>query len=947
MTKLHQLATLGQSIWYDNIRRALLDHGDLQALVEAGVTGVTSNPSIFQKAIAGSADYDEALDDLATPNRSVDEIYETLVVEDIQRAADILRPVYEQTAGVDGYVSLEVSPALAHDTKRTIAQARRLFDTLDRPNVMIKVPATPAGIPAIETLIGEGINVNVTLMFSLDHYDAVAGAYIAGLEKLAASVGDPSTGSVKHPERSERTGRGLSSVASVASFFVSRVDTATDRALEALGNQDLLGRIGIANAKVAYARFQATFSGQRWATLAAQGARVQRPLWASTGTKNPLYSDTLYVDALIGPDTVNTVPPATLSAFADHGIVAPTLGQGIAEAHEQLAQLAELGIDLSAITQRLQAEGVTSFADAFESLLASIAEKRERLLKAWQRRDASLGEYQAAVDAALEEMVADRIVPRIWAHDHTVWRPEPKEITNRLGWLHIADKMLEQRYRLKDLVESVLADGYTDVLLLGMGGSSLAPEVFSQVFGGRVAGMPKLAVLDSTDPGAVLAHAERLDPAKTLFIVATKSGGTVETLSFFKYFYTWTAQALGAEKAGRHFVAITDPGSKLQALAEEYGFRVTFLNDPNIGGRYSVLSYFGLVPAALVGVDVETLLEQSLTMACNCEPCNCPIDGDNNGAWLGAVLGELAKAGRDKVTFITSPPLTSFGDWVEQLIAESTGKDGGPTGVGGILPVVGEPVGAPDVYSDDRLFVYLRLDGDGTHDEAVQFLQDAGQPVVRLRLRDLYDLGEQFFLWEMATAVAGHRLGINPFDQPNVEAAKVLARQAVTAYRETGQLPEDEPAPLTKAALTAFLAQAQPGDPSTGSGRSYIALQAYVQPTAETDAALLALRTRIRDTRKLATTVGYGPRFLHSTGQLHKGDRGNGLFIQFTSDPLRDVGIPDEAGKPDSGMTFGLLKMAQALGDKQALEDAGRRVIRFHLGSDVASSLREVAEMVA
>jgi transaldolase/glucose-6-phosphate isomerase len=921
-TKLKQLASLGQSIWYDNIRRALLDGGDLQALVDAGVTGVTSNPSIFEKAIAGSADYDEAMGELVTEGRSEIEIFEALAIEDIRRAADILRPVYNGTDGVDGYVSLEVSPTLARDTEGTIAEARRLFAALQRPNVMIKVPATPAGIPAIETLIGDGINVNVTLMFSLDHYDAVAGAYIAGLEKLAGGGGD------------------LSSVASVASFFVSRVDTAVDRALEALGNEDLLGRIAIANAKATYARFKATFSGERWTKLSAQGARVQRPLWASTGTKNPLYSDTLYLDALIGPDTVNTVPPATLSAFVDHGAVASTLEEGLAEAHGDLAQLAGLGIDLPAITQKLQDEGVASFASAFQSLMGSIADKRQRLLKEWHRRDAGLCEYQAAVDIALAEMVADRIIPRIWAHDHTVWHPEPREITNRLGWLHVAEKMLEQRYRLSDLVESVRTDGYSDVLLLGMGGSSLAPEVFSKVFGGQVKGMPRLAVLDSTDPGAVLTHAERLDPARTLFIVATKSGGTEETLSFFKFFYNWAAQALSDEAAvpkrevGRHFVAITDPGSKLQALAGDFAFRATFLNDPNIGGRYSALSYFGLVPAALVGVDAETLLESSLAMACNCEPCNCPIDGDNNGAWLGAVLGELAKAGRDKVTFITSPQLASFGDWVEQLIAESTGKNGT-----GIVPVVGEPVGSPDVYGDDRLFVYLRLDGDETHDAAVQALQDAGQPVVRLHLRDLYDLGEQFFLWEMATAVAGYRLGINPFDQPNVEAAKQLSRQAVAAYRETGEMPEDEPTPLTTEALQAFLAQAQPGD--------YVALQAYLQPTAETGTALLALRTQIRDTRRLATTVGYGPRFLHSTGQLHKGDRGNGLFIQFTSDTLRDIPIPDEAGKPQSSMTFGTLKMAQVLGDKQALLDNQRRVIRFHLGSDVVGSLRKLAEMLA
>jgi transaldolase/glucose-6-phosphate isomerase len=918
MTQLHELAELGQSIWYDNIRRALLDHGDLQALVEAGVTGVTSNPSILEKAIAGSADYDEALGEMVPGGGSEIALFEALALEDIQRAADILRPVYERTGGVDGYVSLEVSPRLAHDTEGTVVEARRLFAALDRPNVMIKVPATPEGIPAIETLIGEGINVNVTLMFSLAHYDAVAGAYIAGLEKLASS------------------GKAVSRVASVASFFVSRVDTAVDRALAGTaGESSLEGKIAIANAKAAYARFREVFSGDRWERLAVQGAHVQRPLWASTSAKNPLYPDTLYVDALIGPDTVNTVPPSTLDAFLDHGTVAPALESGLEEARDQLARLAELGVDLDAITQKLQDDGVAAFARSFDSLIDSIAGKREQLLSDWRRRSANLGTTQPAVDAALREMVADRIVTRIWAHDHTVWKSDPAEITNRLGWLNIAEVMQAQRYRLQDLVETILADGYSDVLLLGMGGSSLAPEVLSKVFGGQIAGMPRLAVLDSTDPGAVLAQAERLDPARTLFIVSTKSGGTVETRSFFKYFYNWTLDALGRDRAGEHFVAITDPGSKLADLADRYDFRATFLNDPNIGGRYSVLSYFGLVPAALVGVDIETLLEQALTMACNCDSCNCPVDGDNTGAWLGAILGELARAGRDKVTFVTSSLLGNFGDWVEQLIAESTGKEGK-----GILPVVGEPLGPPSVYDDDRLFVYLRLDGDDAsikeYDAAIQALEDAGHPVVRLRLRDLYDLGEQFFLWEMATAVAGYRLGINPFDQPNVEAAKVLGRQAVAAYGETGALPDDEPAPLTATALAGFLAQAQAGD--------YVALQAYVQPTAEVDAALLAVRTLLRDRLRVATTVGYGPRFLHSTGQLHKGDGGTGLFIQLTADDLDDVPIPDEAGAPDSAMSFGVLKMAQVLGDKQALLDAGRRVIRFHLGDDVVGGLKLLAE---
>lgn len=919
MTKLHELARLGQSIWYDNIRRALLDSGELATLVGAGVMGVTSNPTIFDRVIAGSADYDADLHRLVDEGKTDEQIFEALAMEDIRRTADLLRPVYDATDGVDGYVSLEVSPTLAHDTEGTIAGAWRLFTTLDRPNVMIKVPATPAGAPAIQALIAEGINVNVTLIFSLAHYEAVAEAYIAGLEQRAGAGND------------------LSKVASVASFFISRVDTAVDQALEEIGEIALQGKIGIANARMAYARFREIIGSERWKHLEQQGARVQRPLWASTGAKNPHYSDTLYVDNLIGPDTVNTVPPVTLNAFRRHGTVAPTLEADPDEIRANLTRLAELGIDLDAITRRLQEDGVAAFARSFESLMATIAEKRERLLAGWEHLSVTLGYYEKRVQNALSEMADNDIPSRIWAGDHTVWKPDPVEVANRLGWLHVADKMLEDLYCLEYLVDSVRAEGYTDVLLLGMGGSSLAPEVLCKTFGVEE-GYLDVTILDSTDPAAVLAQAGRLDPARTLFIVATKSGATVETLSFFKFFYNWVVDALGAEEAGSHFVAITDPGSYLVELGERYNFRATYLNDPTIGGRYSALSYFGLMPAALVGVDVALLLVRALAVAC---ACDAYVEPSGNPAFrLGAIMGELAKAGRDKVTFITSRSFAGFGDWVEQLIAESTGKKGT-----GILPVVGESLSGPAAYADDRLFVYLRLEGEPNYDAAVLALEEAGHPVIHICLHDLYDLGGQFFLWELATAVAGHRLGVNPFDQPNVEAAKALARKMVTEYMKEASLPSQTPslagdgievygspaAGSPGEALLAFLEQAQPG--------TYIALQAYVQPTDETYAALVALRTLLRNRTRIAVTLGYGPRFLHSTGQLHKGDSGHGLFIQFTADDLRDVPIPDEAGMPESSITFGVLKAAQALGDGQALVDAGRKVIRFHLGADVVGGL--------
>ena len=526
---------------------------------------------------------------------------------------------------------------------------------------------------------------------------------------------------------------------------------------------------------------------------------------------------------------------------------------------------------------------------------------------------AQLGKYQSIVDVAWEELKQERIIDRIWSHDHTVWQADPTEISNRLGWLDIAERMQSAIPELSLLADELRRSGYRQAVLLGMGGSSLAPEVFRKTFGQKV-GYLDLVVLDSTDPDAITSLDRRLDLASTLFIVSTKSGTTPETLSFFKHFYNRVIDILGNEKAGEHFIAITDPGSSLVDLATRYRFRKTFLNDANIGGRYSALSYFGLVPAALVGVDLVKLLERSILMSDECK------SEDSSGGWLGVILGELAKSGRDKVTFFFSQEITSFGDWVEQLIAESTGKSGR-----GVLPVVGEPIGPISDYGSDRVFVNIRLDKDQSNETILKDLNAAGHPVLTLELKDIYDLGKQFFLWEMATAVAGYRLGIQPFDQPNVEAAKIQARKMITEFARKGTLPSAHPAELTSKTLSTFLASPVPG--------AYIAIQAYVQPSAAMDMALLNLRLKLRERTHLATTIGYGPRFLHSTGQMHKGDAGKGLFIQFISHPIQDVLIPDEAGQPGGGLTFGTLKAAQALGDQQALLEVGRKVIQFNLGS--------------
>ena len=903
---------LGQSIWYDNIRRGLLVSGELQRLIEMGVTGLTSNPTIFEKAISDSTDYDDALWALAREGKSVSEIYETLAIEDIRSATDLLSPVYDRTDGADGYASLEVSPALAHDTEATVAEAKRLFATLDRPNLMVKVPATPEGIPAVQKLIGDGININVTLIFSIDTYRQVMEAYISGLEELARSGGE------------------INKVASVASFFVSRVDTAVDKQLEeriSQGSDDmkpLLGKAAIANAKLAYQEFKRIFDGDRFAEMRSRGARLQRPLWGSTGTKNPAYSDVLYVESLIGRDTVNTMPPATLTMFLEQGVVDITLDRDVSEAQDVLQKLEDAGIGMEPITSKLLADGVKAFAGSFDALMANIGDKRERLLaKEHAHPGVSLGKYLPDVESAVTRLQEQDVVSRIWRKDHTVWKPDPTEITDRLGWLKVTDTMRDQVTALQALAQEVRDAGYRHTVLLGMGGSSLGPEVLRQTFG-SAPGYPELIVMDTTVPAWVQAVTEAIDPAHALFLVSSKSGGTVETLSGYSYLRDLVEQAVGAEQASAGFIAITDPGTPLEKMAQENRFRRIFLNPLDIGGRYSVLSYFGLVPAALAGIDITTLIKRADRMR---ESCASSVAAhDNPGAWLGAILGTLAQKGRDKATLVTSPAISSFGLWTEQIIAESTGKEGT-----GIIPVAGEPLMDPAAYGDDRLFIYLRLEGDDNSatDEALEQIQAAGQPVVRLELQDRYDLGAEFFRWEFATSVAGALLGIHPFDQSNVQSAKDKTAAVLQSYLSTVQLPGKD----ASDSLNDLLDKARPGD--------YLAIMAYLRPTPEVDQALNALRRRVIEQYRIATTLGYGPRFLHSTGQLHKGGPDTGLFLQITAEHRKDIPIPGEL------YGFATLAQAQAQGDIQVLAALGRRVARVHIDTGVEAYIHALASGLA
>src|SRR5438132_621237 len=854
---LRELENYGQSVWLDYIRRSLLTSRELQRLLDHdGLRGVTSNPAIFEKAIAGSSDYTDLLQSLASQSElDAKGRYEKLAIRDIQDTADLLRPVYQATKRRDGYVSLEVSPYLARDTEGTLEEARRLWRAVSRDTVMIKVPATPKAIPAFRQLISEGINVNVTLLFSQAVYEQVAQAYIDGLEEFGRRALD------------------VGKVASVASFFISRIDSAVDAMATARLNAEkdpaqqallrsILGKIAIANAKLTYQRYLSIFQQDRWQDLAKRGAQSQRVLWASTGTKNPNYSDVIYVEELIGPDTVNTMPPATVSAFRDHGKPRPSLTEDLEAAQDHMDTLQKVGISMSEVTAKLLDEGLQLFSEAFDKLLAAVEQSTQgRTTPKVSQQTYKLPANAAnLVSAHVNDWRAEGKVSRLWERDPSLWTDSDEG--NWLGWLTITDDQLAHQHKLAEMAADVRSGGFAHVLLLGMGGSSLCPEV-----------------------------------------------------------------------------------SKMEHVARGDNFRRIFQGLPSIGGRYSALSNFGMVPAAVMGMNTQKFLDRAEEMVQACKSC-VPVE-DNPGVILGIILGTLATNGRDKVTIATSPGISGLGAWLEQLIAESTGKEGR-----GIIPVDREQLGPPEVYGEDRVFAYLRLESapDRTQDEKVAALERAAHPVVRIAVGDLYDLGQEFFRWEIATAVAGSIIGINAFSQPDVEASKIATRNLTSEYERAGSLPaeksileEGDIRLFTDEKNRAALAQAAGADQTlVGYLRAhlnrikagdYFALLAYLPMFGEHDEALENMRHQVRDHKRVATCLGFGPRFLHSTGQAYKGGPNSGVFLQVTCDDANDLMVPDQK------YTFGIVKAAQARGDFEVLAERGRRALRVHLGADVSEGL--------
>ncbi|MEF8793045.1 bifunctional transaldolase/phosoglucose isomerase [Thiohalorhabdus sp.] len=942
---LAQLHDYGQSAWLDSIRRGLIEAGDLEAMRDHDrLGGVTSNPAIFEKAMGASSDYRTALAETVEAGvTDAEALYEALAITDIRSAADLFGPRFEATGGRDGLVSLEVSPRLARDTEGTVSEARRLWAAVGRPNAMIKVPATEEGIPAIETLIADGINVNVTLLFGRPMYRRAAEAYLRGLERRAEA------------------GLAVDGIASVASFFLSRIDAALDKGARSrlehgqTGAEAALAQVGhlaVANAKMAYQDYGELFAGDRWQRLARQGAQPQWLLWASTGSKDPDLSDVHYIENLIGPDTVTTIPPGTYEAFRDHGRVGRTVDSGLEEAQQVLATVDRAGIDLEALTDDLLADGIGKFEAAYDRLLCAVDGAKNALALPAAKS------HSFHLPAGLEERVQSEIqtwkdedrVARLWQRDASLWTGTSE--SDWMGWLCATEECEAQAERLKGLAYP-LAEHFDYVLLLGMGGSSLAPQVLAETFGSRPY-FPELKVLDSTVPAQVRAAEEAVDLDRTLFLVSSKSGTTLEPDLFLDYFYERVAERQGREIAGHQFMAITDPGSALESRARELGFRQVFYGIPSIGGRYSALSNFGLVPGALMGADVAEVLERGEEMVQACSSC-VPVE-ENPAVGLGAFLGVLANAGRDKLTVVTSPEVRGFGAWLEQLLAESTGKEGR-----GIIPVHGEQVAPPDYYDDDRMFVCLGLGDkpDADLEADIQRLQEAGQPVAHLHLNDAYDLGREFFRWEMATAVAGAIMGINPFDQPDVEASKQAARELTERYVREGTLPEGEPlATETGSPLLGLYAdetgakglRRRSGDDSLGGllrahldrlePDDYCALLAYLPQDPEIEQELSALRHRIRDSKGVATCLGFGPQYLHSTGQAHKGGPAKGVFLELTA---RD---PDTLAIPGRDLDFHAVSRAQALGDLQVLAERGQRPLRIDLGADPGAGLAHLGRVI-
>lgn len=930
------LAEKKQSLWLDNLRRDMFSTGFLFSMREKyAVSGLTSNPTIFEKALKESLSYDADTAMLFKKGFSIQEVLDALTTQDIQMACDFFYPVWEESSGNDGYVSMEVSPLISFDEEAIKVQARELFERVGRKNLLVKIPATESGLKAGEVLLYEGINVNFTLIFSQQVYEKAAMAYVNAAKK--------------------RKSEGLNGYPfSVASFFVSRTDSSVDSSLDKLLAseenpskreliENLKGKAAISNALLAYEKYMEIFLSEKFFSREESPMPVQKLLWASTGTKNPSYPRSMYISELALPGTVNTAPEESIIDFDSAGYFnEKDIYSRISEAKNILMGINSLGIDMENTLKELMKDGVEKFIYSHNGLLNLLASKKETLA----RSGGEILKGENMENSALKEKDFAR---RLKEKDPSLWKSDPanvKQIRNSLGWVDIPYKMLNKASEIKNFAESVRKEGFSDAVLLGMGGSSLAPEVYRTLF--QKTGYPQLHVLDTTNPCAVATVSAKIDIKKTLFIFSSKSGGTVEPNSQFSYFWNELKKAK-VKNPGANFIAITDKGTSLENLAKNKKFRKIFINPSDIGGRFSALSYFGLVPAAICGADISKLLDRACAAA---DSCLSDYSSSNPALVLGTFMGENCLEGRDKLTILLSKKLKTLGLWIEQLVAESTGKDGK-----GIIPVCEEEIAEPSLYQKDRAFVTLEFENFSKEDyeNSLEDLKKAGHPLLRLFLKDPFDLAAQFYYWEAATAAAGSLLGINPFDQPDVQLSKTLTVKTIENFVRTRRLENEKPifdsknaavyiSPSLKEAVKTRINKYEDifWEIFSALGeREYFAALAYLEPSPLNDRLLSKLTAEIRKATASACFFSYGPRYLHSTGQLFKGGKDNGVFLILTYRSKKDIKISGEK------YTFWQLHMAQAIGDFQALKEKNRRVIRIHVKKDLEKTLKKLAERIS
>ncbi len=897
-----------------------------------GVAGVSFDLELFADLLSCGAEYAEELDALLGQGLDAAAIIDELLRRDVESAAGVLTPVYERSDGRGGWLALDV-PGYVEPSIDAVG-SWFAHQVEDAPNVMLKLPANATGLSLGESMLARGYGVCFTHVLS-------PAQVLNALNSLARGL------------RLARTaGHDLGRIPGLMSMPLLRVDVAVNEALRDLARREpdagdlaesLIGRASIAVAKIAWGTVREAMAAPRWADLVAAGARRPRLAWHATRTSDPRRRPNELVEELIGPDTVTQMSPSVLAAFREHGVVSPRLARHLDEAGEIVDDLATAGVELEELAAGLQAAAVKQERQRVAALCNLLEARRESGGGApFQAARMSLAALAEPVSTRVEGM-SDSFVERLWAADPTLWATDPETqaaVRNRLGWLFLPESMREEALPIVGLGPTVGKD--TSVVLLGMGGSSLGAEACRIAYE-----IDSFTVLDTTVPRGVAAVAAGRDLESSVFVVGSKSGSTIETACLADYFHDRVAG--GSELPGERFIAITDPGTPLHEQARNLGYARVWLNPPDVGGRFSVLSYFGLVPMALMGIDVPALLGRAARFAALCAP---EVKNETNPALLlGATLAEAAAGGLDKITFLTRPRLSAFADWAEQLIAESLGKQGG-----GPVPVSGEPHGSPGDYGADRLFVHMRFASDDLDAEPASLLEHlcaAGHPMIEITLADPHDLGAEFLRWELAVAVAGALMGINPFDEPNVSQAKERTGELLAHFESEGALPD--PVPLYEDELLALYGSAEFAPDLANSADwslqewlerylaevrvpDYVGLQAFLAPDLDTWHALQGLRALLRDRLGVATTMGWGPRFLHSTGQLHKGGPDTGVFVQLTADDTGDLPIPGRS------YSFGVLVRAQALGDLTALQDRGRPVLRVHLRKHVESGLAALLE---